>query len=76
MPKATDHNGYEQIIRPRREMEAGLKILVSALPIQAQPPDSTLRARIRLSDLRDRVDADEPTPLSSSQVHVRDVRRP
>ena len=49
---------------------AGLKILVSAL--QSRPVPRTRRARIRLSDLRDRADADEPTPLSSSQLHVRD----
>jgi hypothetical protein len=29
--KATDHNGYEQIIRPSREMGAGLKSPMSRL---------------------------------------------
>jgi len=37
-PKVTDHNGYEQIIRPSREMEAGLKILVSAVQSRPSPP--------------------------------------
>jgi phage baseplate assembly protein W len=48
-------------------MGAGLKILVSAVPrLRRYEP------RIRLSDLRDWVDADEPIPLSNSQLHVRD----
>lgn len=37
---------------------AGLKILVLALQSRSIP-DATLRARMRLSDLRDREDADE-----------------
>ncbi len=28
VPKAADHNGYQQITRPSREMEAGLKMLL------------------------------------------------
>jgi hypothetical protein len=37
-----------------------------------EPAPQMRRARIRLSDLRDRADANEPTPLSSSQLHMRD----
>jgi hypothetical protein len=29
--KAADHSGYQQIIRPSRGMQAGLKILVSVV---------------------------------------------
>ena len=67
VPKAADFHGWERIIRPSRGMRAGLKILVSAVPrLRRYEP------RIRLSDLRDWVDADEPIPLSNSQLHVRD----
>jgi len=38
VPKAADHNGYQQITRPSREMEAGLKILVSAVQSRPSPP--------------------------------------
>jgi CheY-like chemotaxis protein len=37
-PKAKDHNGCQQIIRPSREMGAGLKILVSAVQSRPSPP--------------------------------------
>jgi len=38
VPKAADHNGYQQIIRPSRGMRAGLKILVSAVQSRPSPP--------------------------------------
>jgi hypothetical protein len=34
-PKAADHSAYQEIIRPSRGMQAGLKILVSA--VQSRP---------------------------------------
>jgi hypothetical protein len=37
-PKATDRNGYQQIIRPSRGKGAGLKILVSAVQSRPSPP--------------------------------------
>jgi hypothetical protein len=36
--KTTDHNGYQQIIGPSRGMQAGLKILVSAVQSRPSPP--------------------------------------
>jgi hypothetical protein len=36
--KLTDHNGYEQIIRRAGGMQAGLKILVSAVQSRPSPP--------------------------------------
>ena len=36
--KATDHNAYQRISDPSREMGAGLKILVSAVQSRPSPP--------------------------------------
>ena len=36
--KATDYNGNRQVIRPSPAMEAGLKILVSAVQSRPSPP--------------------------------------
>ena len=37
-PKASDNNEHLQIIRPSREMGAGVKILVSAVQSRPSPP--------------------------------------
>ena len=37
-PKAAGYNGCQQIIRPIREVRAGLKILVSAVQSRPSPP--------------------------------------
>ena len=50
-PNAANHNGWQQITRPNREPEAGLKILVSAVqsrpspPFFSRAPNRALRAR-------------------------------
>ncbi len=49
-PKAADHNGYQQIIRPRRGMLAGLKILVSAVQSRPSPPFFLLLSRREFYD--------------------------
>jgi hypothetical protein len=36
--KIADHNGYQQIISPSQGMQAGLKILVSAVQSRPSPP--------------------------------------
>ena len=43
--KAADHSGYQQIIRPSRGMQAGLKILVSL--VWSADPFETRSAHLR-----------------------------
>jgi hypothetical protein len=51
VPKAADHNGYQQITRPSREMEAGLKILCASAFAWLAPSDGTRQSQVLAGDL-------------------------